>query len=286
MDAHRSRQPADQAAARVSRLLEFEPVVWLSTVRPDGLPHLLPIWFSWDGESLLIASKPHARKIANLRANPRVMLALGEPEDDFDVGLLEGVAEVLDAPAAEVLPRTHLRKYREQMAAIGLSDEEYLETYSLVVRVRPTKFFPWHGRTTPASGRPGLTRADRRLQAAVRRVAASVAAGTAAAGLATDPAAWPHIAVVAVTGLVIPFMLIAWSELGIDAGVASIFNAATPLITVALAATFLADESLSTQRIAGVAIGFVGVLVVVGGGIRGGGEPLALLGMVGAASSY
>ena len=101
-----------------------------------------------------------------------------------------------------------------------------------------------------------------------------------------DGAAWPHIAVVAVTGLVIPFTLIAWSELGIDAGVASIFNAATPLITVALAATFLADESLSTQRIAGVAIGFVGVLVVVGGGIRGGGEPLALLGMVGAASSY
>ena len=162
------------AAARVARLLDAEPVVWLSTVRPDGTPHLVPIWFSWDGESILIASKPHARKVANLRANPRVMLALGEPDDDFDVGLLEGVAEVLDGPAAQSLPASHLRKYRDQMAAIGLTREEFLATYSLVIRVRPTRFLPWHGRSAPASALAGWTRADRRLQAAVRRVAASV----------------------------------------------------------------------------------------------------------------
>src|SRR4029077_6144890 len=103
------------SADRVGRLLEDEPVVWLSTVRPDGSPHLVPIWFSWDGERLLIASKPTARKIANIRTNPKVMLALGEPEEDFDVGLLEGTAEILDAPASEVLPVRHLRKYRDEM---------------------------------------------------------------------------------------------------------------------------------------------------------------------------
>ena len=189
MDAQRSSEPQDLAAARVSRLLEFEPVVWLSTVRPDGLPHLVPIWFSWDGESLHIASKPHARKIANIRSNQRVMLALGEPEEDFDVGLLEGVAEILDARASAVLPPAHLRKYRDEMGAIGLTVDEYLATYSLVVRVRPTKFFPWHGRTTPASTRPGWTRADRRLQAAVRRVASHVAAASEPARLRLEPTA-------------------------------------------------------------------------------------------------
>jgi PPOX class probable F420-dependent enzyme len=172
----RGMDPQDAATARVSRLLETEPVVWLSTVRPDGLPHLVPIWFSWDGETVLIASKPHARKVANLRVNPRVMLALGEPDEDFDVGLLEGVADILDEPAATVLPPSHLRKYRDQLAAIGLDRKEFLATYSLVIRIRPTRFFPWHGRTTPASADPHWTRADRRLQAAVRRVAASVAA--------------------------------------------------------------------------------------------------------------
>ena len=171
------------SAARIARLLTHESVVWLSTVRPDGTPHVIPIWFSWDGESVLIASKPHAKKIANVRTNPRVMLALGEPDDDFDVGLVEGIAEILDAPAADGLPPDHLAKYRDEMAEIGLSRDEYLATYSLVIRVRPTRFLPWHGRTEPASADPRWVRPNRRLQAAIRRVAASVA------GSSTQPAA-------------------------------------------------------------------------------------------------
>jgi PPOX class probable F420-dependent enzyme len=162
---------ATRAAARIDRMLRSESVVWLSTVS-DGQPHLVPIWFSWDGETVLIASKPHARKVANLRANPAVMLALGEPDDDFDVGMIEGVAELPTETAAELLPAAHLAKYRTQMAAIGLTPDEFLRTYSQVIRVRPTRFLPWHGRTEPVSD---VRRAplDRRLAAAIRRVAAS-----------------------------------------------------------------------------------------------------------------
>jgi len=70
------------AANRIRRFLESEPVVWVSTVRPDGTPHLVPIWFWWDGEALLVFSKPDAQKVRNLRANPSVMLALGDAEPE------------------------------------------------------------------------------------------------------------------------------------------------------------------------------------------------------------
>lgn len=163
-----------RAAARIDAMLRSESVVWVSTVSPDGSPHLVPIWFSWDGETVLIASKPNARKVANLRANPSVMLALGEPDDDFDVGMIEGIAELPREPAAELLPTGHLAKYRAQMAAIGLRPEEFLATYSQVIRIRPTKFLPWHGRTVPA-GLRSVEPLDRRIAAAVRRVAASTA---------------------------------------------------------------------------------------------------------------
>src|SRR5690349_7151239 len=165
------RDRAASAAARLDGMLRTESVVWLSSVAADGTPHLVPIWFSWDGEAVLIASKPHARKVANLRANPSVMLALGEPDDDFDVGMVEGIAELPEEPAAELLPPTHLAKYRAQMAAIGLTEEEFLRTYSQVIRIRPTRYLPWHGRTTPASLRAGEP-LDRRIAAAIRRVAA------------------------------------------------------------------------------------------------------------------
>jgi PPOX class probable F420-dependent enzyme len=178
------------AAARIDRMLRQEPVVWVSTVAPDGAPHLVPTWFSWDGETVTIASKPHAKKVANLRANPSVMLALGEPEDDFDVGMIEGVAELPEAPASEILPPDHLAKYRQQMAAIGLSPDEFFRTYSQVIRIRPTRFLPWHGRTTPASVGRLTTPLDRRIAAAVRRVAA----GLGPAGTSSTPAARPAAA--------------------------------------------------------------------------------------------
>lgn len=166
--------PADPAA-RIDRMLRAAPVVWLSSVRPDGSPHLVPVWFSWDGEAILVASKPSAQKVRNLRANPTVMLALGEPEDDFDVGMLEGRAELLDPSAAAALPEAHLAKYRDQMAAIGLDGDEFVATYSQVIRIVPTRFLPWHGRTAPASV-TGHHPLDRRLADAVRRVAATLAA--------------------------------------------------------------------------------------------------------------
>jgi PPOX class probable F420-dependent enzyme len=169
MDQHVPLTPA----TRIDRLLREEPVVWLSSVRPDGGPHVVPIWFSWDGREVLIASKPHAQKVRNLRANPGVMLALGAAEDDFDVGLLEGRAELPDAPAAAVLPASHLAKYRRQMAAIGLSQVEFLEAYSQVIRIVPTRFLPWHGRTTPGLGETSWP-VDRRLAASIRRVASSL----------------------------------------------------------------------------------------------------------------
>lgn len=138
------------AEARLDRFLTSEPVVWLSTVRPDGAPHLVPIWFTWDGTSLLVFSKPGAQKVRNLRANPVAMLALGEPADDFDVALAEARVELAEAPATE-LPEAHVAKYADRMAALGLSPEEFLATYSQVLRITPTRSLPWHGRTTPRS---------------------------------------------------------------------------------------------------------------------------------------
>ncbi len=141
------------AANRIARFLEREPVVWLSSVGADGKPYLVPIWFWWDGEAVVVFSKPDAQKVRNLRANPVVMLALGDAEDDFDVGLIHGRAELLDRPASEVVPPEHLAKYAGRLATIGLDAEAYAAIYSQVIRIVPDDFLDWHGRTTPRSKR-------------------------------------------------------------------------------------------------------------------------------------
>jgi PPOX class probable F420-dependent enzyme len=158
-------------AARIRRFLEREPVVWLSTVRPDGGPHLVPIWFWWDGEALLVFTKPNAQKVRNLRERPSVMLALGDAENDFDVGMLEGRAELLDAWASEVGLTGHLAKYGDRMAAIGLTGDEFAATYSQAIRIRPVRLLPWHGRTVPADVSRPVDRVGASMRAAIRRVA-------------------------------------------------------------------------------------------------------------------
>ena len=54
----------------IAAALEHEPVIWLSTVRPDGCPHVVPLWFVWDGRSIVVFSKPGAQKVSNVRADP------------------------------------------------------------------------------------------------------------------------------------------------------------------------------------------------------------------------
>ncbi len=152
------------AALRVHRFLETEPVIWLSSIRPDGAPHLVPTWFVWDGETIVIRSKPHARKVRNLSHEPRAMLALGDAEDDFDVGLLEARAVVIDGDRP--LPAGFVAKYRERMAGLGLTPAEFAATYSATIRLTPARTLGWHGRSTPRSwfdavrrmalGRPAL----------------------------------------------------------------------------------------------------------------------------------
>lgn len=141
------------AVSRIQRFLEEEPIVWLSTVRPDGTPHIVPVWFWWDGDALLIFSKPNAQKVRNLQSGSTVMLGVGDADEDFDIGLFEGHAEVLATPTVELLPSGHLEKYATQMAGIGLTAEEYTATYSQVIRITPSHYLGWHGRSIPQSVR-------------------------------------------------------------------------------------------------------------------------------------
>jgi drug/metabolite transporter (DMT)-like permease len=68
----------------------------------------------------------------------------------------------------------------------------------------------------------------------------------------------------------VPFTLIAWGQTHIDSGLASIINATTPLFTVLVAHVLTADERMTAGRLAGVALGLAGVVVLIGPSAPGG----------------
>ncbi|WP_296227258.1 DMT family transporter [Ralstonia sp. UBA689] len=83
-------------------------------------------------------------------------------------------------------------------------------------------------------------------------------------GLGTLRMHWPHLLAVGVLNSAIPFCLFAYAELTLTAGFTSVLNATAPLFAAIVAFAWL-GERMSSLRVLGLAIGFVGVIVLVGG---------------------
>lgn len=132
--------------------LRQDPVVWLSSVQRDGRPHVVPVWFHWDGDRILAFSKPNARKVNNLRDQPNVMLAVGMPGPEFEVELIEATAELPEQDASTVMPEKFGAKYGELLRRAGLTAQRFAEVYSQPIVLRPTRFLGYGGASWRQAG--------------------------------------------------------------------------------------------------------------------------------------
>src|SRR5262245_7574450 len=68
---------------------------WIGSTRPDGRPHVAPVWGLWLAEAFFFSTDPHSRKGLNLAANPSIVVHL---ESGDEAVILEGrVVELHDA---------------------------------------------------------------------------------------------------------------------------------------------------------------------------------------------
>jgi len=150
--ASNARRHSAERHSQADAALRRDPVVWLSSVQPDGRPHLVPVWFHWDGEQIVAFSKPHARKVGNLRDQPHVMLAVGTPGPDFEVELIEATAELPSSLSADVLPAGFGAKYRDLLRRAGLTVQRFTEVYSQPIVLRPTRYLGYGGHGWESGG--------------------------------------------------------------------------------------------------------------------------------------
>lgn len=106
--------------------------------------------------------------------------------------------------------------------------------------------------------------------------------------LPREPRVWAAFFGMGLLNNVVPFTLIVWGQTHIASGLASILNATTPLATVLVAHALTTDEPMTANRLAGVTIGFAGVVLIVGPDVLGGlgANVLAQLACLAAALAY
>ena len=120
-------------------LLEEIKTGKLATVRADGRPHVVPIWYHLDGDTIVFNTGNTTVKAANMRRDPRVMLCIDDDRPPFAFILIEGTATLSDD--LETVKHWATRIGRRYMG------EDLTEAYGkrngvegeLLVRVTPTK---------------------------------------------------------------------------------------------------------------------------------------------------
>lgn len=99
---------------------------------------------------------------------------------------------------------------------------------------------------------------------------------------------WGAFLVMGLINNVVPFSLLAWGQIQIASGLASILNATTPIFTIVVAHFLTSDEKMTGGRVTGVLIGFAGVALMIGPAVLAGlgANLLAQLACLGATLSY
>lgn len=130
--------PTTEFGARVEKRLLEEQIIWLTTVSPSGIPQPNPVWFYWDGDTVLIYSEPHVYKVKNIKNNPKVSLNFeGATQLGGDVIVLTGEA-VMEENISKVDP-AYEEKYHQAIIDFEETSEELFASYSAAIRVQIEK---------------------------------------------------------------------------------------------------------------------------------------------------
>jgi nitroimidazol reductase NimA-like FMN-containing flavoprotein (pyridoxamine 5'-phosphate oxidase superfamily) len=138
---------------RIDEILARPVLARLATASPGTLqPHVVPVWFYWDGECLWISGFRSTRKFRELERNPRCAVVVdgggpppaGQPPT-WGV-LLKGQAELITSPAEFVVEQS-VRIYTRYLGEAGVRDPEpqswIHDAENTLIRLTPQSIYVW-----------------------------------------------------------------------------------------------------------------------------------------------
>jgi PPOX class probable F420-dependent enzyme len=131
--------PADRRG-HVEARLHGNLMAWLTTVRPDGQPVSVPVWFLLrEDETFLVYSQPNKLKLRNIQQNPRVALGLDVTDLGRDIIRLDGTAQQVDEIPPADQNRQYVVKYTERIGATFGTADKFAALFSTALLIRPTR---------------------------------------------------------------------------------------------------------------------------------------------------
>jgi nitroimidazol reductase NimA-like FMN-containing flavoprotein (pyridoxamine 5'-phosphate oxidase superfamily) len=151
LDRSRGSTPWAGKPLDVRRTFRDVPVVHTGSLLADGSPHVVPLWFVWLEEGVVVTCRVGSQVWANLRRNPRVVLQFdrGRAWTEHAGVVIRGTARFLaptDPPGKRALS-AWFEKYREELAGPGFAAYTEQVTEPALFRVEASRVAGWiHGR--------------------------------------------------------------------------------------------------------------------------------------------
>jgi len=137
----------------VRALVDARLVCVLATAEPDGRIHAVPMWFSPDGDALVLATGSRSRKVSNVRRAPIATFVVHDSRPGMEVcgASIRGPVEVVGGPAAAPLVQLVHRRYVDAHAGALAPVVEFLSSDDVALRLRPEEAFTWDERGSEAA---------------------------------------------------------------------------------------------------------------------------------------
>jgi PPOX class probable F420-dependent enzyme len=112
----------------------------LATVRSDGRPHVVPVWFVLDGDEVVFTVHSLTAKFRNMQRDPRIAICVDDEAPPFSYVMVEGIVAISHPPAAEKLLWTTriARRYMGDALAEVYGKRNADVPEELLARVTPT----------------------------------------------------------------------------------------------------------------------------------------------------
>jgi len=131
----------------IDQILEQPLLARIATTGKDMQPHVVPVWFWWDGECMYMETGLDFRKARNLRDNPKCAVIV----DDTQGGLrfwgifMQGEAELISEPVDWIQEMVR-RIYRKYLGTEGIqapTPQKMIHSEHVIIKFRPQKIISW-----------------------------------------------------------------------------------------------------------------------------------------------
>ena len=122
-----------------------QPIMsFVTTMRPDGTPHVTPVWHLVDGDEVVVAVARDTVKARNVRANPQVALCVAADQRPQPWALINGTARLSEERVEEIVRTVSFHYLGEEEG--GPYVEEILQMLDFVIlRITPERIIAFDG---------------------------------------------------------------------------------------------------------------------------------------------